>query len=187
MATTLERSAAPSRARRAESKLDICRAAFRSAAFWLTVLAGCGPDSKTTPPDNRSSTAERPPAIDFITPYGRPQHPFSPAVRVGHLLFLAGQLGTDSTGRLVPGGIKAETRQAMENIRDVVGRAGSSLDRVVKCTVMMADMSEWPAMNAVYASYFPRQFPARSAFGATRLALGARVEIECVAVAGQTD
>jgi reactive intermediate/imine deaminase len=123
------------------------------------------------------------PAVVFHTPFGRPQHPFSPAVQVGQLLFLAGQLGTDSTGRLVAGGIKAETRQAMDNIRDVLGRVGSSMERIVKCTVMMADMAEWPAMNAVYATYFPTQFPARSAFGATGLALGARVEIECVAVA----
>jgi 2-iminobutanoate/2-iminopropanoate deaminase len=127
---------------------------------------------------------EVPSEIVFHTPYGRPQHPFSPAVQVGQLLFLAGQIGTDSTGKLVSGGIEAETRQTMNNIRDVLGRVGSSMDRVVKCTAMLADMAEWPAMNAVYASYFPRQFPARSAFGATGLALGARVEIECIAVAG---
>jgi 2-iminobutanoate/2-iminopropanoate deaminase len=142
-------------------------------ALSVAVLAGCEP----TP----TSTAE---AV-FHTPFGQPQYPFSPAVQAGGLLFLAGQIGTDSTGRLVVGGIKAETRQAMDNIRDVLDRVGSSMDQVVKCTVMMADMAEWPAMNAVYASYFPRQFPARSAFGATGLALGARVEIECVAVAGR--
>jgi enamine deaminase RidA (YjgF/YER057c/UK114 family) len=67
----------------------------------------------------------------------------------------------------------------MDNIRDVLEKSGSSLDRVVKCTVMMADMSEWNAMNGVYATYFPSHKPARSAFGATALALGARVEIEC--------
>ena len=147
------------------------RAAFRSAALSIAAFAGCGP----TP------VAERPSAIVFHTPYGPPQYPFSPAVQVGHLLFLAGQIGTDSTGRLVAGGIKAETRQTMENIGDVLGRVGSSWERVVKCTVMLADMAEWPVMNAVYASYFPKQFPARSAFGATGLALGARVEIECIA------
>jgi enamine deaminase RidA (YjgF/YER057c/UK114 family) len=69
----------------------------------------------------------------------------------------------------------------MENIRDVLERSGSSLDRVVKCTVMMADMKEWPAMNEVYVTYFPRNRPARSALGANGLALGARVEIECIA------
>jgi 2-iminobutanoate/2-iminopropanoate deaminase len=138
----------------------------------IPALAGCGP------------TAERPPAIAFHTPFGRPQYPFSPAVQAGNLLFLAGQIGTDSSGRLVAGGIEAETRQTMDNIQEVLGRVGSSWDRVVKCTVMMADMAEWPAMNAVYSTYFPRQFPARSAFGASGLALGARVEIECVAVTG---
>ena len=122
-------------------------------------------------------------APEFLTPYGAPQYPFSPAVRVDGMLYLAGQIGTDSSGRLVAGGIEAETRQTLENIRGVLQRTGSSMDRVVKCTVMMADMKEWPAMNAVYARYFPRNFPARSAFGATALALGARVEIECLAAA----
>ena len=127
--------------------------------------------------------ASRRAAPEFLTPYGAPQYPFSPAVRVDGMLYLAGQIGTDSSGRLVAGGIEAETRQTLENIRDVLQRTGSSMDRVVKCTVMMADMKEWPAMNAVYARYFPRNFPARSAFGATALALGARVEIECLAAA----
>jgi 2-iminobutanoate/2-iminopropanoate deaminase len=176
------------RARRIEPRFPVTaiagRTALRSTAL-LVVLAGCGPTPQNTPSASRSSTAEGPPAIVFHTPFGRPKHPFSPAVQAGQLLFLAGQLGTDSTGRLVTGGIKAETRQAMDNIRDVLGRVGSSMDRIVKCTVMMADMDEWPAMNAVYATYFPRRFPARSAFGATGLALGARVEIECIAVAGQ--
>lgn len=122
-------------------------------------------------------------APQYLTPYGPPAYPFSPAVRVGDLLFLSGQIGTDSTNRLVSGGIEAETRQTMNNIRDVLVRTGSSLDRVVKCTVMMADMGEWPAMNAIYTTYFPRHKPARSALGANGLALGARVEIECIAAA----
>jgi reactive intermediate/imine deaminase len=107
--------------------------------------------------------------------------PFSAAVRVGDLLYLSGQLGTDSSGKLVAGGIAPQTRQAMENIRGVVTRNGSSMDRVVKCLVMLADMSEWSAMNQVYVTYFPRHLPARSAVGASGLALGARVEIECLA------
>ena len=123
------------------------------------------------------------PDPEFLTPYGPPRNPFSPAVRVGNMLYLAGQIGTDSTGRVVPGGIEAETRQAMTNIRDVLARTGSSMDRVVKCTVFMADMKEWPAMNTVYATFFPNHKPARSAFGATGLALNARVEIEGLAVA----
>ena len=122
---------------------------------------------------------------EFIT-FGRPvTFPFSPVVRVGDMLYLSGQIGTDSAGAVVPGGIQAEARQTLNNIKDVVTRAGSSMDRVVKCTVMMADMREWPAMNEVYTTFFPNHKPARSAFGATGLALNARVEIECWAVAGK--
>jgi 2-iminobutanoate/2-iminopropanoate deaminase len=121
---------------------------------------------------------------EYLTPYGAPTRPFSPAVRVGDMLYLSGQIGTGANGQLVAGGIEAETRQALENIRDVLQRSGSSMDRVVKCTVMMADMREWDTMNKVYAPFFPEHKPARSAFGATALALGARVEIECWAVAG---
>jgi reactive intermediate/imine deaminase len=135
----------------------------------VLLAAGCA-SSRATP--------------EFLTPYGPPRGPFSPDVRVGHMLYLAGQIGADSTGRLVPGGIDAETRQALTNIADVLRRSGSSMDRVVKCTVFMADMKEWPAMNAVYATFFPTHKPARSAFGATGLAANARVEIECLAVTG---
>jgi 2-iminobutanoate/2-iminopropanoate deaminase len=124
------------------------------------------------------------PLAEYLTPYGPPTRPFSPAVRVGNLLFLSGQIGTTSTGALIPGGIEAETRQTLENIRDVLQRTGSSMDRVVKCTVMLADMREWDAMNSVYTSFFPGHKPARSSFGATGLALSARVEIECVATVG---
>jgi 2-iminobutanoate/2-iminopropanoate deaminase len=122
------------------------------------------------------------PRVDFITWQTPSDLPFSPAVRVGNLLFLSGQIGTGPDGTLVPGGIAAETRQTLENIRDVLTRSGSSMDRVVKCLVMLADMQEWQAMNVVYAAYFPGAKPARSSFGATGLALGARVEIECIAV-----
>jgi 2-iminobutanoate/2-iminopropanoate deaminase len=80
----------------------------------------------------------------------------------------------------VPGGIKPETRQTLDNVKRILERHGSSMERVVKCTVMMADMAEWPAMNEVYKTYFRKdRMPARSAFGASGLALGARVEIEC--------
>jgi len=109
-----------------------------------------------------------------------PNMPFSQAVRVGHMLYLSGQIGTDDSGAPVPGGIKAETRQVMEKIRRTLQRNGSSLDQVVKCTVMLADISEWSAMNEVYVTYFARdRLPARSALGANGLVFGARVEIEC--------
>lgn len=118
---------------------------------------------------------------------GRSQLPFSEAVRVGSMLYLAGQIGTRSMEgdvskiELVPGGIKAETRQTLENIRAVLERHGSSMDRVVKCLVMLADMKEWGEMNSVYVTYFDENLPARSALGANGLAMEARVEIECMA------
>jgi reactive intermediate/imine deaminase len=113
---------------------------------------------------------------------GQSALPFSEAVRAGNILYLSGQLGTDSTGRLVPGGIRAETRQALLNIATVLERHGSSLDQVVKCTVMLADIGEWAAMNEVYVTFFRSHHPARSAFGTNGLALGARLELECMAV-----
>ncbi len=111
--------------------------------------------------------------------------PFSEAVRVGEMLYLSGQIGTlPGTLELTTGGIGPETRQTLENIRDVLERSGSSLERVVRCLVMMDDMAEWPAMNEVYVTFFPGNRPARSALGADGLALGARVEIECTALMG---
>ena len=108
--------------------------------------------------------------------------PFSDAVQVGDLIFLAGKLGNiPGTRELAPGGIEGETRQAMENIRATLLRLGASMDDVVKCTVFLADIDEWAAMNAVYVTYFPRHRPARSALGVSGLALGARTEIECIA------
>ncbi len=126
-----------------------------------------------------------PPPLDFVPVAGNPSLPFSAAVRVGDILYLSGQIGTDSTGALVPGGIGPETRQTMDNIRAVVERQGATMNRVVKCLVMLADMREWGAMNAIYVTYFQRHLPARSAMGANGLALGARVEIECIAVVGE--
>lgn len=110
--------------------------------------------------------------------------PFSEAVRVESMLYLSGAMGIDGTGKIVPGGIEAETRQALDNIRAVLERHGSSMDRVIKCTAMLADMEEWPAMNRVYAEHFLKNLPARSAFGASALALGGRIELECMAMIG---
>ena len=119
-----------------------------------------------------------------VTYYPFPQKtslPFSAAVRVGNLLFVSGQMGTNDKTEIVSGGIEAETRQTIANMKSILERHGSSLDRVVKCTVMLADMKEWPAMNKVYVEHFTRNLPARSAFGCSALALGGRVEIECIA------
>ncbi|MDB4899324.1 MAG: putative translation initiation inhibitor, yjgF family [Gemmatimonadetes bacterium] len=127
-----------------------------------------------------ASTQQRAP--EFIAATSGPPRPFSPAVRANGFLYLSGQIGADSTGRLVSGGIQPQTRQAMENIRALLQRSGSSIDRVVKCTVFIADMKEWPAMNEVYTTFFAAdRRPARSALGASGLALDARVEIECIA------
>ena len=121
------------------------------------------------------------PDVEYLPFPTKTSLPFSAAVRVGNMLYLSGQMGTDESTTLVPGGIEAETRQTLANMKAILERHGSSLDRVVKCTVMMADMAEWPAMNVVYVQHFPLHLPARSAFGASSLALGGRVEIECIA------
>jgi reactive intermediate/imine deaminase len=133
-----------------------------------------------TPPAPAAAVA--PEFINVVEPW---PYPFSSAVRAGNLLFLSGQIGTqvvNGAPTLVGGGIEAETRQTLENIKTILARGGSSMERVVKCSVMLADMAEWPRMNAIYATYFPGPKPARAAWGATALALGARVEIDCTAL-----
>ena len=110
--------------------------------------------------------------------------PFSAAVRAGNTLYLSGNIGNmPGTLDLAEGGISGETRQTMENISAVLTEFGSSMDEVVKCTVFLADMAEWGAMNDVYKTFFTNP-PARSALGASGLALNSRVEIECIAVTG---
>ena len=136
---------------------------------------------RKTDQDRSQKSSSRPP-VEYLSAERQRPAPFSDAVRVGHMLYLSGQLGVDAEQKLVRG-IKTETREIMEKIRRLLERNGSSLNHVVKCTVMMADMSEWAAMNEVYVTYFPKgRLPARSAFGTNGLALGARVEIECLAV-----
>lgn len=127
------------------------------------------------------TTPSDPPVEFYPLPAGV-RLPFSEAARVGSMLYLSGQMGTDASGRLVAGGIEAETHQILANLRAVLERHGSSMAHVVKCLVMLADMAEWPAMNRVYLEHFHAPLPARSAFGASGLALGGRVEIECIAV-----
>lgn len=109
--------------------------------------------------------------------------PFSAAVRVGDLLYLSGVIGNSpGTLTLAEGGISGQARQAMDNMGRVLAACGLGFADVVKCTVMLADMGEWRAFNEVYVGYFaPGRLPARSAFGANGLALGARLEIEAIA------
>jgi 2-iminobutanoate/2-iminopropanoate deaminase len=125
------------------------------------------------------ATASKP-AVEFLARPGS-IGPFSEAVRAGNIVFLSGMLGTDSTGRLAAGGVGPETRQTLTNIRAALARNGLTMNDVVKCTVFLADIAEWGAMNQVYATFFPESKPARSAVGGTGLVRNARVEIECIA------
>lgn len=143
-----------------------------------TVTVAC----TATPP-----SADGVDSVEFLTGTVLPANlPFSEAVRVGNTLFLSGQVGiVPGSLELVPGGLKEETRQTMENIKTSLEANGYSISDVVKCTVMLADISEWATFNDVYKSFFVNDYPARSAFGANGLALGARVEVECMAVRGK--
>jgi reactive intermediate/imine deaminase len=144
-----------------------------AAASAIAALSGC--------------TAARSPAATSVRPEvlvpRQGTNPFSGVIRVGNLLFVAGQLGTDERG-IVPGGIGSETAAAMTNISKLLAQAGSSMDRVAKCTVFLSDMGQWAAMNDAYMKFFPTNPPVRSSFGVTGLALGGHVEIECIAAAG---
>ena len=145
----------------------------------VSMLAAITAKPGTSPPDRVA-----------VERFGKPmlngqRLPFSEAVRVGDTLYLSGQLGLGPDGKL-PLGIDAQARQAMDNIGGVLKRRGLGWGDVVKCTVMLGNMADWPAFNKVYVTYFPDgQFPARSAFGADGLALGALLEVECLAYAGK--
>lgn len=134
-----------------------------------------------------STMAQAQPGIERI---GEPmldgqRLPFSSAVRAADTVYLSGEIGRRPDGTL-PDGIAAQARQTMDNIAAALKSAGLGWGDVVKCTVMLDDMKDWPAFNTVYRTYFPDgQFPARSAFGADGLALGALVEVECIAYAGK--
>ena len=107
--------------------------------------------------------------------------PFSESVRVGDLLFLSGQIGSGAGDKLAPGGMSAEANQILLNIAATLEKRGLGMEDVIKCTVFLADISEWAAFNEVYMKHFTAPFPARSALGANGLALNARAEVECIA------
>ncbi|MGH7183372.1 MAG: RidA family protein [Nitrospiraceae bacterium] len=130
--------------------------------------------------------AEQPGTVEFLNSGKVPSAnlPFSEAVRVDHMLYLSGQIGiAPGTRKLAPGGLKEEARQTMENIKRSLEAQGYTMRDLVKCTVMLADISEWAAFNEVYNTFFSGQYPARSALGVNGLVLGARVEVECIAAA----
>lgn len=128
--------------------------------------------------------AKEPESVDFLNsgkvyPAGVP---LSEAVRVGDTLYLSGQIGIQpGTLKLVPGGLKAETAQTLTNIRTTLEAHGFSMRDVIKCTVMLADIKQWGDFNEIYKTHFSAPYPARSALGANGLALGAQVEVECIA------
>lgn len=129
--------------------------------------------------------AEQPASVEFLNS-GKvlPRNlPFSELVRHGNTLYLSGQIGIEpGTMKIVPGGMPQEAKQTMENIKTSLEAHGYSLANLVKCTVMLADMADWPAFNEVYKTFFSPPYPARSALGANGLAMKARVEVECIAV-----
>jgi len=144
----------------------------------VAALAGCGDDNKASASDQPTA-----PAVEFLNADPATTSPYSDAVRAGSTLYLAGVLGLDEKGALVKGGIKPEAEKAMENLKAVLARNGSSLERVANCEVMLADIKERDAFNTVYSKYWSQgKFPARHAFGVTGLYLGARVEIACIAI-----
>ena len=129
---------------------------------------------------------DRPPVEHIGKPMlGAQRLPFSDGVRVGDTLYLSGEIGRKPDGTL-PEGIEAQAKQTMDNVGAKLKAQGLGWGNVVKCTVMLDDMADWPAFNQVYVTYFTDgKFPARSAFGADGLALGALVELECIAYAGR--
>src|SRR5438105_245380 len=148
--------------------------------FILTFTAATRQPGTTS---NRQAWSSAQTQVEYSSAKSSATRPLSDFVRVGNMLYLSGKLGTDSTGKLVSGGIAAETKQTMENIKSTLESNGSSMDHVIKCTVMLADIKERDEMSSVYATFFKKErMPARSAFGTTGLALNGRVEIECMAI-----
>lgn len=144
-------------------------------------VAGCGAN-RDVESDSTNSPDEAAIVFHSNPAFKEKGYPFSESVEAGGFVFLSGQLGTDpETAELVKGGIEPETRQLMENVKAALANRDLTFSNVVKCTVMIDDMADWPAFNAIYAEYFDGDFPARSAFGADGLALGAVVELECIA------
>jgi 2-iminobutanoate/2-iminopropanoate deaminase len=122
---------------------------------------------------------------ELVTAAGAPKAigPYSPAVRVGNLLFLSGSIPLDpATGQLVEGGIKEQATRVMKNIEGLLAAAGADFNNVVRTTVFMIDLGEFAAMNEVYAGYFSAPYPARSTVQVAKLPRDVRVEIDVIAV-----
>ncbi len=149
----------------------------------LIAVVAAGASAAVTAAAASDSDSESGSEVEYLNADPATTSPYSDAVAVGPMLHLAGNLGLDAAGKIVPGGIKAETTQMLANLKATLERNGSSLDRVVACEVMLADIKERDAFNEVYSTYWKQgRFPARHAFGVTGLYLNARVEIGCDAV-----
>jgi 2-iminobutanoate/2-iminopropanoate deaminase len=125
------------------------------------------------------------PSKEVVIPEGaaKPIAPYSPAIRLGYLVFTSGQIGIDpQTGSLVPGGIKAETKMSLKNLKAVLGAAGCSMENVVKTTIFLKDINDYTVVNKIYGQFFTENHPARSAVQVASLPAGALVEIEAIAV-----
>ena len=147
-----------------------------SSMFVLCVAAEAQKKDQAKPAPTQSA------AVEYQSASNPSARTLSDFVRVGNILYLSGKLGTDSAGNLAAGGIGPETKQTLENIKDVLEKNGSSMDNVIKCTVMLADIKDWADMNTVYVTFFKKErLPARSALGVSGLVRNARVEIECMA------
>lgn len=149
----------------------------------LGVLVACNAEIDHAPDPLELEAAEAEPVSvprQVVSTDAAPEAigPFSQAVRAGHFVYLSGQIGVDPVDRqLVPGGVEAETRQTLENIRAVLEAAGLGLEDVVQCQVFLADIGDYAAVNAVYSTFFPQGPPARAAVQVAALPAGARVEI----------
>ncbi len=162
---------------------------LKSSLFILLVLVSCknGHDENVNNSVDSNSNIQKADAevnLEKKTPLFTPSelpYPFSSAVQVGDILFLSGEIGDAGEGTgVVPGGIVPETHRIFERIEATLARHGLGLDDVFKCTVMLADMSEWQIFNEIYSGYFEDgKYPTRSAMGVNGLALGARAEMEC--------
>ena len=150
-------------------------------AATLLAVQGCTLEDRI----DRTARPERSTRREIIQPEGVARLPvFSSAVRSGDFIFLSGALGAQpnvNPPQVIEGGIEAETRQTMENIITVLDAAGATLEDLIKCTVYLADIEDYAAMNAVYVQFMPAEPPARAALAGSGLALGALVEIDCIA------
>lgn len=175
---------------RCAGRWGVTQGAALAVAALLFLRCAAPPDCQEFPPPNERVEPVAPrvsaePAATSFHPSPDPARralPFSESVEAGGFLWVSGAIGTaPGTFDLVPGGIEAETRATMENLRLALERRGCTFADVVKASVFLVDMAEWPKFNEVYSTYFADLFPARSALGAAALARGARVEVEVIA------